>query len=66
VTAYFLPIIFPQIANGDKYKTRFIFLSAGGASDNTHCFHDERGMPSAIGKIEKTQKHANRWGGSKL
>jgi hypothetical protein len=45
------PIIFPQIAYGEGYKTEFIFLNPSTSASNVSLeFHDTKGKPMAIGK----------------
>jgi len=46
-----VPIVFPQIAHGEGYKTEFVFLNpSGSASDISMEFHDADGELMAIGK----------------
>lgn len=48
-----LPIIFPQIADGGGYTTRFFFFSQGETSSATLSFWDEAGSLLAIGSGNK-------------
>jgi subtilisin family serine protease len=44
------PLIFPQIAAGDGYKTDFFLLSSGGPSTVVLDFFSDTGSPLAVGK----------------
>ncbi len=44
------PIVFPQIADGGGYKTHFVLISPGGASDTVLRFYDDNGIPLAVGR----------------
>jgi hypothetical protein len=44
------PIVFPQIADGGGYVTKFILLNTGEASNITIYYYDNDGTPLAVGK----------------
>ncbi|MDD5542292.1 MAG: FG-GAP-like repeat-containing protein [Acidobacteriia bacterium] len=43
-------LVFPQIADGGGFKTQFILLDTGGASNPTLNFFGDNGTPIAVGK----------------
>jgi hypothetical protein len=44
------PVVFPQIADGGGYVTQFLLLSSGDASSATINYHDDDGLPLAVGQ----------------
>jgi sugar lactone lactonase YvrE len=43
------PIVFPQVVDGDGYRSQFILLGSGGPAGVTIKFLDEKGKPLTIG-----------------
>jgi serpin B len=47
-----VPILFPQIADGDGYATEFFLLSPAGASESTLSYFDNAGLPLTLGNFQ--------------